>query len=240
MRFISRGALAASVAALALSVAGVATAAAALPEFVPDGGAKFPITASGSVSVHEGAEETAIQLDQQSGGWIDCKTVKYSDEITAAKAISLTTDLERCHKYESLYSGHECTSTGAATGVIALSGKGSLVYLEKATKKVGVLLTMSEFDVTCKESEPEKARVEGSLLAQIAPVNTEITKYELLYHQKTKPGFEEFTSYENESGKLIKTEFIVERRSSEGLLGVEIGSPAKTQITANHAFTISA
>jgi hypothetical protein len=232
MRFISRGALAASVAALALSVAGVATASAALPEFVPDGGAKFPIAASGSVT---GEAESSIRMDVPVISWFYCKNAKFSDEITGAKAVSVTTDLEGCH--EKTATSHECASAGAASGTIVLSGKGSLVYLEKATKKVGVLLPVGKVKVTCKDNETEKYTITGSILSPITPVNTELTTYELRYREK-KAGLEEYTAYENESGKKTSTEFSLETPEWIEELGLEIAP--KIQLTANKAFTISA
>jgi hypothetical protein len=231
MRLITRGALAASMAALALSVAGVASASAALPEFVPDGGAKFPITATGSVTT---TSEKEITLDVAAEAWFNCKGAKFSDEITGAKSVSLTTDLEGC--IEKGLKSRECSSTGAANGVIVLSGKGSLAYLEKTTKKAGVVLPAGEVKVTCKESGA-KYTIDGSILSPITAVNSEITKYELRYRQKT-PGEEEYTSYENESGKKVKTEFLLEAPEWIEELGLEI--TPKIQLTATKAFTISA
>jgi hypothetical protein len=235
MRFISRGALAAFTAALALSVVAVASASAALPEFVPAAGGKFPITASGSVTTG-GGNTIRFELGRTINIF-DCKSAKFNDEITAAKSVSLTTDLEGCDIEERSYEGHECTSTGAPTGVIVLSGKGSLVYLEKATKKAGVLLPVGEVKVSCDHGA-EKYTIEGSVLSPITPVNSEITKYELRYAEQ-KYGVEEYTSYENESGKKVNTEFFAES-TRFGEQELALGITPKIQLTANKAFTISA
>ncbi len=236
MRFISRGALAASVAALALSVVGAASASAALPEFVPHAGGKFPATFEGKIET-PGEEGKLGEIRFSAGGitLMRCKGgAKLKGEITGAKTASLTIDVEGCED-----PGEEqCSSSGAAKGIVVLSGSASPVYLEKATKNVGVLLPVGTIDIECAGGL--QYTLSGSLLSPITPVNTETTKFELRYAENKAGTEEEYTSYENEKGEKISARFVFNDGAGNSGAILYVPKRKKIQLTTSEAFTISA
>jgi hypothetical protein len=200
------------------------------PEFVPAKGVAFPIAVEGAIK----SSSESISFAAEDGLTPSvCEGVKVKGEITGAKAASLTADFEGCHEHR--LTAETCHSVGAASGVIVTSGSGSLVYLNKATKQVGVVLSVSEVNIECKGGIIWKLK--GTVISPITPINTETTKYELRYRAKSD-GIEEFTSYENEKGGQTNTELKVSLGSGWASVSLEEGEALK--LTASKSLEISA
>jgi hypothetical protein len=147
MRFITKRALVALVAVLALSVASAASASAALPEF---GGSTFPV----KYSFASNQKVTFSATD--AGAYVICTGGGTAEgEITGAKALTARFDFKGC--YYALTVGGEmaCTTKGASVGEIkSESLKGSLVYISKANKEVGIVFNPYEQAKELKEIVP--------------------------------------------------------------------------------------
>jgi hypothetical protein len=146
MRFISKRALVALVAVLALSAASAASASAALPEF---GGSTFPVqyTFSSSGGVTFKATDA--------GSYVICTGGTAEGEITGAKTLTARFDFKGCYYADNEGGGMACTTKGASVGEIkSESLKGSLVYISKANKEVGIVFNPYEQAKELKEIVP--------------------------------------------------------------------------------------
>jgi hypothetical protein len=188
MRFISRSAFAVLVAVFAMSAVGVASASAALPEFVPASGEKFPIT------VEFNGYTTGSYFESTGGAkWPGCSGLKAKGEITSTKATSLTVEVKGCKQGIT-----ECNTVGAGKETEVFSGTGSLVYIKKATIQVGTVLKLTEAEIRCGKL-PIKIR--GSVVIPVTPINIKTSTLDLTIHKSAKIGVQEFTEYENENGE---------------------------------------
>jgi hypothetical protein len=165
-----------------------------LPKFILGEGEAFPV----AVELSEPGQWTKIGV---TGETITCTGLKLKGAITAAKALSLTVEVEHCNK-----SGSECKTAGAASGVDVFSATGVPFYISKAEKQVGIRFTLgATVTITCGKSS--EAKVRGSFLVPVTPVNTKASDFELLIHGN---GFGEgvptYTTYENEKGEAEKVE----------------------------------
>jgi hypothetical protein len=178
--------LATLVVALALGAVASASASAALPEFVPGEGAKFPIAVKYS--------EAASSHIENTGGsrWTTCTATTVTGNITAAKAASLTLAFTGC---KANLEG-SCHTSGAPEGQETLSGTGSLVYIKKTTKQVGLLLAVSATKILCGNVT---INVRGSIVIPVTPINTLTSALTIIVHGTN--GKSEFRSYENEKGE---------------------------------------
>ncbi len=190
MKFVRRSAFVAGLVVCALGGISSASASAALPEFAPEG-ASFPIAVSG-------ASTEATGLFSAIGGSSllpKCRGYKVSGQITGAKAVSLTLELTKC-----LDNYRECNTKGAAAQHIALPGKGTLAYIEKATGKVGVVLTLPVIEVSC-EGFVILLKAPVGIVTPITPLNVTTSKVDLTLHGEK--GKQEYRSYENEKSELV-------------------------------------
>jgi hypothetical protein len=190
MRHKSRTIFAALVAVFAFAAVASASALAALPEFIPSEGAKWPITMEGSAATASG------RFDTINGHNWECSGNRVKGEITAAKALSATLELTNCSNLNE--GGFQ---TGEEVGTVVLSGKGTLVYLNKAEKKVGILDEIPATEIR-SEGGQVNIHVRGKLLIPITPINTSTTKFTLPIHGEG--GLQEHRTYENEKGEVIK------------------------------------
>jgi hypothetical protein len=202
MRHKSRTALAALVAVFAISAVAAASASAAYPEFVPGEGESFPIGLSLSKSAHTSRIHAAAPV-----GLEECASLAFKGEISGAKAYALTAELGGCG-----YGGTSaCSTKGAESGTIVLSGSGSPVYIEKATKKVGILFNLHEVEVSCGGFG---FRLRHSIVIPVSPVNTKTSALTLSI-KEGRSLQNEYRSYENEKGEKVSA-YLQESWSREG------------------------
>jgi hypothetical protein len=187
MRFISRSAFAALVAVFVMSAVGVASASAALPEFVLGEGEKFPVTIEKKYKNVQGFFENT-----SGSKFGTCTGVGVKGEITGAKAGSLTIEMENCHQGSLL-----CHSVGSEQEHEVFSGNVSLDYIKKATKQVGIVLKLNEIPIVCGKTT---INIKGGLVIPITPINTKTSTLDLRFNGAA--GIQEFTSYENEKGEI--------------------------------------
>jgi hypothetical protein len=194
-------ALAALVAALALGAVASASASAALPEFVHGEGESFPITFELAKQV---GEWTRIEDGAGHGnGLPECSERRFTGQITNGKAVSLTAVLTGC-----IGAGSACHSVGAKAGEIVIPGTGTLVYLNKAKKEVGIVLHLTKEEATGEEiiCGGFEDYLKGSVVFAIGPVNTKTNGLKIRLHGSK--GFQEtFNYYENEKGEKTHVKF---------------------------------
>jgi hypothetical protein len=144
----------------------------------------------------ERSETTQSSDFETTGGtrWLgECSGYNAKGEITGAKGVSLTTELSGCGFRES---GEKCNSKGAKEGHIVTPENGTLVYINKSTKQVGVLFTLTEVHAECGSV---KETLRGSVVVPIAAINTKTSKIGMTFHQSS--GKQEFITYENEKSE---------------------------------------
>jgi hypothetical protein len=216
------------VAALALGAVASASASAALPEFALSSGEKFPVTIEGSTSSgYSGIEARNGSL------WGACVGAKTKGEITGAKAISLTLELASCGE-----TSHHYHTKGAPVGTIVVSGTGTLVYISKATKAVGVLFTPKETKVYEDGGSETGASFEfwGNIVVPVTPIDTKTSKFELPFRKGKGAGEQEFTKYENEKGEVKSATLIQYIGGYEGVADLYIDN--NYSLTASKSLTI--
>jgi hypothetical protein len=189
------------VAMVALGSLAAASASASLPEFT----GPFPIR-------HE-ASYGEVKFETTTGSRLECSNAPGhggtgTGEITAAKTITLKLTLKGC-KYASLYA---CKTEGASEGEIRTGSiKGTLVYLAKATKEVGIAFnpyepkTLEEAKVppttlaSINCSNAAAITLRRTLLGHVRPVNTATTGFEQWFAQNN--GQQTPSKYENEGAE---------------------------------------
>jgi hypothetical protein len=200
MRSKKKTMLAALVAVLAFAAVAAASASAALPEFVPSTGAKFPIALSGS----NGGAKSEFNVAGGTGFIRPCDGYKYKGDVTGAKTATLTTEFTNCQTGTTA-----CNTAGAASGVIVLPGTASLVYVNKSSKQVALLLNVNELTVFCGALEVE---LKGNILAPVTPVNVKTSVLDLAI--AGLKGKQKSYEYEAETGGMK-----IARFSGEGGAG---------------------
>jgi hypothetical protein len=166
------------------------TFVAVLPQFELGTGEKLPVAL-------EGAFPNAEAGVNESGGYVVsgiCDGVKATGTVTGAKALSLTLVFERCREDLS-----ECKTAGAASGEEVFSGNGTLVYISKEKKELGILWELKEAVASC--SDGIESEIRGSVLAPLTPVNAKTGKADLLI-EGNGVGKPNATKYENEKGEV--------------------------------------
>jgi hypothetical protein len=192
MRHTGRTMFAALVAVLALGVVASASASAALPEFVPGEGG-FPIMLKGSVTGP--ASNFNIATGNVFG---ECHGYNINGEITGAKIGTLTIETKECAERSRHYH-----TQGAGEGDLVMPYTASLVYINKATKEVGLLLKLPAPEVIVRGNEKTlELAIRGSILVPLTPVNTKTSKLGLTF--EGTGGNQAVSVYENEKGEKQK------------------------------------
>jgi hypothetical protein len=163
-----------------------------LPEFVPGKGQSFPIVLENKL--HGGY----ASIEPNASFPNSCGEDRTKAEITGAKAVSVTLEWTGCKGG----AGEEFHSKGAPAGTIVIPGSGTLVYIDRATKQVGIALTLKEA-ISVLSGTTSAFSIESGVIIPITPVGAEIEAgdtFDLPIHEKSESN-QEFTSYENESSE---------------------------------------
>jgi hypothetical protein len=221
MRHKGRTMLAALVAVLALGVVASASASAALPEFAPEGG-KFPVTLEGSFPGLRGG------ISSTSNKSVGCEGVYAKGEITGAKTATLAVELRNCENAEKT----TCEFGEKGSAVEYFAGSANLVYINKAKKEVGLVLTLKKTKGECFGGAI--ATIQGSFVIPITPVNAKTSKPVLTITGNGK-GVQTVGSYENEKSEVVKTHLEVNWGTGFIMAALETGT---LSLTANKALTV--
>ena len=231
MKSTGRTILVALVGALVLCAVASASASASMPEFVPGEGAKFPIAFTGKESHNAFWEGSG-------GGWFDCGSITTKGELTGAKTASLTLEWTGCSEGSS---GLKFYTKGEPAGTVVIPGSGTLVYMSKAAKEVGLLFTLKEAVKVYGNGNQEGSvyfRLSGSVLIPLAPINTKLTKLDLPFEGGKSPGEPKYSKYENEKGEAERASFVIKSvGGGEGEGNLQIGGA--DAVTAGSALTIA-
>lgn len=165
---------AALLAVLALTAIAASSALAALPEFLPGSG----VTITGT------SGKGALQI--KGGGTIKCEKDVPLGEINGAKTAAIDVHFEGCKAI-----GFAANSVGDAAGVILVKGTGTLCYLSKAAKTVGLSVEVSPTLQIEVPTAKQKIEVKGTIIGEAKPVNSSKTTGEVVFTQKEGvPGIE--------------------------------------------------
>jgi hypothetical protein len=192
------------------------------PEFVLGTGEKFPVTI-------EGTQHGTADLSTSGGNFIECKEHKSQGEITGAKAASLTIELTGCRLVGPEVS---CKTEGSPAEHIVLPGSGTLVYISKSTKKIGLLFNLPEVVYECEDGLGGGIR--GSIVIPVTPINTKTTKFDLPIHGAK--GVQEPTEYENEKSEVKKARF--EMEATAGFTTAALQVEGENPLTTSKALTV--
>jgi hypothetical protein len=163
---------AALLASLTLTAIAAGSALAALPEFLPGSG----VTIKGSSGKG--------QLQIQGGGTIKCEKDKPLGEIIGFKTATVDVHFEGCKAI-----GFAANSVGDTSGVILVRGVGTLCYLSKVSRIVGLLVEIAPTLQVEVPTAKQKIEVKGTVIGEVHPVNSSQTTGEVLFTQKEgKPG----------------------------------------------------
>jgi len=191
-----------------------------LPEFAPEGG-KFPVT------LEYAAEKGSGDLSGSGGSGPKCDGVTVKGELTGAKTASLSLELRDCKS-----AGEECELGEHGAAVEYYSGSASPVYINKPKKEVGLMFVQNKIR---GESCPAITTIQGALVIPITPINTKTSKPTFSI-EGNGLGVQDFSSYENEKGEVLKTNLEANFGSGPTKVALEMG---EFSLTANKAFTVS-
>jgi len=118
-------------------------------------------------------------LQVAGGNKIECATDTDEGEITGPKTVTLTVDFRTC-KIFGLIGAH---SLGDAENTILTAATGTLCYLNKAKKEVGLVLTPTGLLHIEAPSAGSLALIKGTLIGRLTPVNTTTLRGELILKQ---------------------------------------------------------
>jgi hypothetical protein len=173
--------------ALAIGTIVPAVASAALPEFVNSKGetlVKNKFTGKGG----ETQFETTGRVE------LTCSTGSISGHLTGTKTAEATLTFTGCETI-----GEKCSSKGAKAGEIVNTGKGKIVYSDKATKSVALLVEMEKGrEAICGGEIGILLR--GAIAGSIGPVNKSQLSFTNTWQQRA--GVQQLTKYENEKGEI--------------------------------------
>jgi hypothetical protein len=156
------------------------------PQFVPAEGVKFPIVLESAKTGEWRMRASKFKAS------ITCTSSKLKGEIAGPKTLLFTAELEGC--ILSL-NGEKCTSKGLAEGHLLVDGEGKPVYLSKASKEVGTILTiLQSFKCHNYTFIPE-----GGQIVALHPVNTKGSELKLAV-AGNGDGIPIPGEYENEKG----------------------------------------
>jgi hypothetical protein len=223
MRHKSRTMFAALVAVLALTAVASASASAALPEFMPSAGGKYPITFEGSSATAHSKITNVLEEPPSK-----CEGFNTRGEITGSKALSLTVEFTKCRD-----ASKECQTVGQLLGIEILSGTAKLVYINKATKQVGIVLAENPAVIKCGSIE---YGLRGSLVIPITPLNTNTSKLGLRI-EGNGSGTQEFESYENEKGEVVKKAHL-ELNFGSGYKGMALEVAEELKLATSKPLTV--
>jgi hypothetical protein len=202
------------VAVFALGALASASASAALPEFSPKSHIKFTGTFGGG------------EIREPSGSY-SCSTGSMSGETANGNEVAKVHIKFVCKGF--------CTSHGEKLGTWETSElKGRLGYVNKTKKEVGLLLEPVTGAVSECEYFAAPAKVLGSIIGKLTPVNVSTTNYTLTYEQ-VEAGVQSIRHFEGEellhTLELLPSGFTKPR--TLGLTGtMSLTMAAKTEIVA--------
>ncbi len=180
---------------------------AALPRFAPG---LFP-------TALEGSSSAAVKISNPVK-LLTCEGVKSADSITGAKALNVSMEFTKCAT-----SGTKCNTVGAGAGVEVLSGTAGVVYINKAERLAGTILTLSASEIVCGTT---KAKVRGSVLVPVTPTNTKTTQFDLALTGNGEGG-PTYTGYENEKGEAKEAELEVNLGTGYRKAALEVAETLK-------------
>ena len=151
----------------ALTTITATIATAALPEF-------------NKTNVKFTSESGPGTLDVAGGNTIECATDTASGEITGPKTVTLQVDVRTC-KIFGLIGSH---SLGDPENTILIAATGTLCYLNKAKKEVGLVLTPTGLLHIEAPNAGALAQIKGTLIGRLTPVNTTTLRGELILKQE--------------------------------------------------------
>ena len=155
------------VVALSLCAVAATAASAALPEFLDNVAGNTYTVKSGKGSLKAGAFT------------IEAKTDTGSGEVTGAKTITATVNFE-----SATLLGLAANSLGDAAKTILVKATGTLCYISKAEKTVGVLFTITPVHIEVP-SVGELVEVSGTALGDVEKVNSLSTSNVVTLNEKT-------------------------------------------------------
>jgi hypothetical protein len=175
---------------LALAGAGASAASAALPEFVPGAPAGLESTMK------------TIKLETIGKVRVTCKHGGDGGSMTGPKTVSVKLFLIECS-----IPGALCTSPGAAPGNIETATlTGTLGYIHKAMKVVGLDLTSPSAPFMVFNCGATPFVVEGSLIGHITPINKLLAPGEFFALKfAQKEGHQKPTNLEGEPLDVLMT-----------------------------------
>src|SRR4029077_14591553 len=190
MRSMFRSVLVTLVALFAVAAVASASASAALPELVSN---SFPV----AFKITSGA----VTLQTKAGHSVTCKASATSSELSNHKELQgVTVTYTGCRSSEEA----SCSSAGAKSEeVITHALIARLVYIDKATKEVGVLYkpasgtTVAEF--SCGST---KYALTGSVIAKVPHEQINNSRTSFTWEFKQKSGVQEPTEYEEGATKI--------------------------------------
>jgi hypothetical protein len=220
MKYKSRTILITLVAIVALSGIAAGSASAAFPEFAP--GTSNAFTGKGGEAIFQEA----------TGGIYSCTLSTITGEIVSAKEVSKVIIKFR--------------GTGGGCATFCRNGfepefgtletkelKGRIAYITKPGKRVGLLLEpVAQPIATCEHSSIPGAKLKGSIMAEIGPVNLSRKIYTLTYTQNG--GKQDLMHFE---GEELLHQLAME---PNGLGSREVGLGTKMELTTTKAIEIEA
>ncbi|HEX5308043.1 MAG TPA: hypothetical protein VFW38_03075 [Solirubrobacteraceae bacterium] len=189
----------------ALTVAAVSSAWGALPEFK---GTAIPDSFT-SVSTVEPKLDSYITLTSTEKN-ILCKAAKGKGEISNATSVKKV-EVEDTGCVEEGTTNKCGNKPGAASGTITTKVVvGTIGYVEKATKKVGLALKpevagepFAKFDC---EGEAEEVTVRGCTIGEVTPINTPSSKGTLTTAKKGTAHEQQWTKFEGGESCTLEVE----------------------------------
>ncbi len=110
-------------------------------------------------------------IDPASGLAIKCKKAKATGELTGPKTGTGTTAFEKCS-----IGGLSALSLGDKGGTVLIAGTGTLCYIDKATKLVGILIALPAGGVHIEiPALGQLLVITGSIVGEVKPINTSTT-----------------------------------------------------------------
>jgi hypothetical protein len=178
---------------VALSDIAVATASAAQPEFLSNGGSR----------TFTGASKKA-KLQVKNGATIECTKSKASGSLTSNTTASFTLD---CEGVKSL--GLSANSLGDASGIVLLNVTAETCFINLSpTLEAGLIITLSPVHIEVPAAS-QLVVLEGSYVAKLEPINTPTHASGVLTAQKG--GVQSIDGCRNASNELDKrTVFTIE------------------------------
>jgi len=175
----------AMLALVAVSAVASASASAALPEY----------SATATLS---GTSGVSTLTTVGSSTTIVCKKDKFTGTTTgSSKASTFKVTFEECEA-----GGAKC-KTGETAGIITSEGTGTLGYISKEAKTVGVSLAPKEVVITCGVL---KAKVKGTFICAVTPVNTSTTSFKQKCEVSSK-GVQKISKFEGGSAQSLEATF---------------------------------